>query len=142
LSESVVARRGDAVLRHAAERDLPAVDELAVECYRPIQESYMAMLGEEIYEYVRHEHELTWEQRKIGQNRRLFAEHPDWVWVLEEHGDLFGFVTDAKACCSRTSTPASTKRTPRPDVRTTRSASTGRFRAWSTGWTYVADGNC
>lgn len=97
------------MLRHAAERDLPAVDELAVECYRPIQESYMAMLGEEIYEYVRHEHELTWEQRKIAP---------------------------------RTSTPASTTRTPRPDVRTTRSASTGRFRAWSTGWTYVADGNC
>jgi ribosomal protein S18 acetylase RimI-like enzyme len=30
------------VLRHAAERDLPTVDELTVECYRPIQESYVA----------------------------------------------------------------------------------------------------
>jgi ribosomal protein S18 acetylase RimI-like enzyme len=93
LSESIVARRGEAVLRHAAERDLPTVDELTVECYRPIQESYVAMLGQEIYEHVRHEPELTWEQRKIAQNRRLFAEHPDWLWVLEEHGDLFGFVT-------------------------------------------------
>jgi hypothetical protein len=69
LTESIVARRGDAVLRHAAERDLPIVDELTVDCYRPIQESYLTMIVVEIYEHVRHEPELTWEQRKIAQNR-------------------------------------------------------------------------
>lgn len=69
------------------------MDALTVESYRPIQESYVAMLGHECYEAVRLEPELTWEERKIGQNRRLHEEHPDWLWVLDEDGDIFGFVS-------------------------------------------------
>ena len=72
----VVATKGATVLRHAREDDLAAVDALTVESYRPIQESYVAMLGHECYEAVRLEPELTWEERKIGQNRRLHDEHP------------------------------------------------------------------
>src|SRR6266516_5245449 len=89
----IVAKRGAAVLRLAREEDLPAIDALTVACYRSIWESYVAMLGEELYEAVRHEPELTWEERKTGQSRRLFDEHPEWVWVLDEHSDVFGFVT-------------------------------------------------
>jgi ribosomal protein S18 acetylase RimI-like enzyme len=89
----VVATKGAAVLRHAGEHDLQAVDALTVESYRPIFESYVAMLGEDCYEAVRLEPELTWEQRKIQQNRRLYDEHPDWLWVLEEAGEVFGFVS-------------------------------------------------
>jgi ribosomal protein S18 acetylase RimI-like enzyme len=89
----VVATKGATVLRHAREDDLAAVDALTVGSYRPIQESYVAMLGDECYEAVRLEPELTWEERKIGQNRRLYEEHPDWIWVLEEEGDVFGFVS-------------------------------------------------
>lgn len=80
------------MLRHATDADLSAVDELTVVCYRPIQESFVTLLGEDCYEAVRHEPELTWEERKIQQNRRLFAEHPDWLWVLDEDG-VFGFVS-------------------------------------------------
>ena len=89
----VVATKGGAVLRHAGEDDLAAVDALTVESYRPIFESYVAMLGEECYEAVRPEPELTWEERKIQQNRRLYDEHPDRLWVLDEDGDVFGFVS-------------------------------------------------
>ena len=89
----VVRTKSDVVLRHAREEDLDAVDALTVECYRPIFESYVSMLGEECYEAVRLEPELTWEERKIQQNRRLFAEQPDQLWVLEEDGDVFGFVS-------------------------------------------------
>ena len=75
------------------EDDLPAIDDLTVRCYAPIQASYVAMLGEELHEAVRLEPELTWEQRKIAQNRRLFAEGPGQVWVLEEDGGtVFGFL--------------------------------------------------
>jgi ribosomal protein S18 acetylase RimI-like enzyme len=89
----VVATKGATVLRHASEDDLAAVDSLTVESYRPILESYVAMLGEDCYEAVRLEPELTWEERKIQQNRRLFEEHPDRLWVLDEDGDVFGFVS-------------------------------------------------
>ena len=89
----VVATKGGAVLRHAVDDDLAAVDTLTVESYLPIQESYVAMLGDECYEAVRLEPELTWEERKIGQNRRLYDEHPDRLWVLDEEGDVFGFVS-------------------------------------------------
>ena len=89
----VVATKAGAVLRHASEEDLAAVDALTVESYRPIQESFVAMLGEDCYEAVRPEPELTWEERKIQQNRRLYSEHPDQLWVLDEDGDVFGFVS-------------------------------------------------
>ena len=69
------------------------MDALTVESYRPIFESYVAMLGEDCYEAVRLEPELSWEERKIQQNRRLYDEHPDWLWVLEEAGEVFGFVS-------------------------------------------------
>jgi ribosomal protein S18 acetylase RimI-like enzyme len=89
----VVATKGEAVLRHCREDDLAAVDALTVECYRPIFESYVLMLGEDCYEAVRLEPELTWEERKINQNRGLYAEHPEGLWVLEENDDVFGFVS-------------------------------------------------
>ena len=88
-----IARRGPALLREADEGDLPAIDELTVLGYRGIQESYVAMLGEDLYEAIRADRDLTWEERKIGQNRRLFAEHPEQLWVLEEAGEIFGFVS-------------------------------------------------
>lgn len=62
-------------------------------CYAPIQASYVAMLGEDCYETVRHEPKLTWEQRKIAQNRRLYERNPDWLWVLDDDGTVFGFVS-------------------------------------------------
>lgn len=89
----VIATRNNAVLRHAKTEDFPQIDKLTILCYAPIQASYVSMLGEACYEAVRHSPELTWEERKTGQNQRLFAEHPDWVWVLEDQGIIIGFVT-------------------------------------------------
>jgi ribosomal protein S18 acetylase RimI-like enzyme len=88
-----IAERDGVILRRARGEDLPAIDELTVEGYGPIQESYVAMMGSETYEAVRHEPGLTWQQRKCAQNRRLFEAHPDQVWVLDREGDVFGFVT-------------------------------------------------
>jgi hypothetical protein len=93
VNRELVATKGTVVLRQAREGDLEAVDALTVECYRPIFESYLAMLGEDCYDAVRLEPELTWEERKTQQNRRLYDEHPDWLWVLEEDGDVFGLVS-------------------------------------------------
>jgi ribosomal protein S18 acetylase RimI-like enzyme len=88
-----IAERNGAVLRHARDDDWPRVDELAILCYTPIQESYVAMLGEECYQAVRHDPQLTWEERKTEQVRRVYREHPEHVWVLERQGEVFGFVT-------------------------------------------------
>ena len=90
---SPIAIRDGAVLRLARGEDLEAVDRLTVEGYRAIQESYVSMIGAETYEAVRQEPELSWEERKCAQNRRLFARHPEQVWVLEREGDVLGFVT-------------------------------------------------
>jgi ribosomal protein S18 acetylase RimI-like enzyme len=89
----IVAERDGVLLRHAREDDLPAIDALTAVCYLPIQESYVEMLGADCYEAVRSEPELTWDERKAQQNRRLFAQHPDWVWVLDDGGELIGFVS-------------------------------------------------
>ena len=91
--DGVVASREGVVLRQARDEDLLRVDELTITCYTAIQESYVAMLGKECYQRVRHSPELTWEERKTRQNRQLYEEHPEWVWVLEEKGEVFGFIT-------------------------------------------------
>ncbi len=88
-----ITDRAGVVLRLARADDLAAIDQLTVDGYAGIQESYVAMLGEDIYQVVRHQPELTWEQRKCAQNRELFDVHPDQVWVLDRDGDVFGYVT-------------------------------------------------
>jgi ribosomal protein S18 acetylase RimI-like enzyme len=46
-----------------------------------------------MYEAVQPEPGLRWDERKCAQNQRLFAAHPDQVWVLDRDGDVFGYVT-------------------------------------------------
>jgi ribosomal protein S18 acetylase RimI-like enzyme len=89
----IAAERDGTVLRHARKEDMSCIDVITVLCYRGIHESYVEMLGEECYQAVRHEPHLTWEERKTGQVHRLFSEHPDWVWVLEQKAEIIGFVT-------------------------------------------------
>ena len=89
----IIAEREGAVLRHARKEDLSAVDALTVTGYAAIQESFVAMLGEDLYDAVQADPGQTWEQRKAAQNRRLFAEHPDQLWVLDEAGEVFGYVS-------------------------------------------------
>ncbi len=48
-----IAQRDEVVLRHANEADLPAIDHLTTIGYAPIQESFVAMLGADLYETVR-----------------------------------------------------------------------------------------
>jgi ribosomal protein S18 acetylase RimI-like enzyme len=89
----IIAERAGVSLRLARPEDLRHVDEITIICYQPIFDSYVAMLGEACYQVVRHDPELTWEERKTGQVHRLFREHPEWLWVLEQNGTVFGFVT-------------------------------------------------
>ena len=88
-----VAERDGVVLRHARADDLDAVDALTVAAYAPIQDSLVAMLGDDLYQDVFAEPERGWDERKCAQNRDLFAEHPEQVWVLDDDGDVFGYVT-------------------------------------------------
>jgi ribosomal protein S18 acetylase RimI-like enzyme len=89
----VFGQRDGVILRSATEDDLSAIDRLTVDGYRPIQESYVDMVGKDCYEIVRLQPELTWEERKSRQNRDLFAEHPDQLWVLDRDGDVIGYVS-------------------------------------------------
>jgi hypothetical protein len=116
----LVAERDGVVLRHATDDDLPRVDEITVMRYRPIFESYVAMLGEECYRAVRHDPELTWEQRKTGQVHRLYQEHPDRLWVLEKRSLHLW-------------TRVWTMHTQRHDGRMRQWDSTARYRSLSTG---------
>ena len=85
-----VARRGGAVLRHARAGDLDAIDELTVRGYAPIQASFEQMLGVDLVAMLQGE---PWQERKTRQNRELFARHPEQVWVLEDDGGIFGYLT-------------------------------------------------
>lgn len=91
--DTCIAECAGVFLRQAQEGDLGQVDQITVICYQPIFDSYLEMLGEECYQVVRHEPELTWEQRKTGQVHRLFEEHPEQLWVLDKGGEIFGFIT-------------------------------------------------
>ena len=89
----MIAERNGAVLRHARDEDWPCLDEMTIRCYAPIQESYVSMLGEECYLAVRQDPQLSWEERKTEQVRRVYREHPERVWVIDRDGEILGFVT-------------------------------------------------
>jgi GNAT superfamily N-acetyltransferase len=87
-----IAERYGTVLRPALAEDMARIDEITIICYTPIAESYINMLGPECYEVVKPDPHLTWQERKTGQVHRLFEQHPEWLWVLENDGLVFGFV--------------------------------------------------
>ncbi len=89
----IITQKDGTILRQANQEDMTAIDEITIVGYTHIQESYVAMLGIECYQAVRHQPLLSWKERKTGQNHKLFAEHPEWVWVLEHEKGVFGFVT-------------------------------------------------
>lgn len=89
----IIAQTNGYALRQAEPEDLPAIDAITVACYAGIHASYVAAIGEACYEAVRHQPELSWDERKKAQNRDLFAEHPEWVWVLEGEEEPVGFVS-------------------------------------------------
>jgi len=89
----VIDERDGVVLREAREADLPAIDRLTALGYAPIQDSYVAMLGADCYETTHADPGQSWDERKAAQNRRLFAEHPEQVWVLDDDRGILGYVT-------------------------------------------------
>ena len=88
-----MARRDSAILRLARADDMPRLVEVTVAAWRPIFAEYFAMVGEECYYATNGDPGGTWEERKGSQIRRAFAEHPEWMWVLENDGQIIGFIT-------------------------------------------------
>ena len=76
-------------IRAATATDLEAACRIAVQAWAPIHESFRAMLGEELHGLL----SPDWQQRKAEQIRRHFADHPEWMLVVEEDGQVIGFLT-------------------------------------------------
>jgi ribosomal protein S18 acetylase RimI-like enzyme len=72
--------------------DFPKIDEITIICYTKIHDSWIEMQSKEISEAL-HDHNVSWQERKTKQNHDLFAEHPEWVWVLEQKSEVIGFIT-------------------------------------------------
>ncbi|MFW9920085.1 MAG: GNAT family N-acetyltransferase [Candidatus Thorarchaeota archaeon] len=79
-------------LRFATKSDLQHIDQITIICYQKIHESWVAHQGADIAEGLRTPG-VSWEERKTKQNRDLFAEHPEWLWVLEDDGVPIGFMS-------------------------------------------------
>ena len=89
----IIAERESVVLRHATDADLPRLDEITIICYAPIVASFVEIVGEECVKGIYGNPDFDWQARKTKQVRDLYQEHPDQVWVLEEAGQAFGYVT-------------------------------------------------
>ena len=89
----IIAERESVVLRHATDADLPRLDEITIICYAPIVASFVEIVGEECVKGIYGNPDFDWQARKTKQVRDLYQEHPDHVWVLEEAGQVFGYVT-------------------------------------------------
>jgi ribosomal protein S18 acetylase RimI-like enzyme len=87
-----IAEREGTVLRFAESDDMPQIDKITSICYKAIHESWKALQGEDIYDCL-NDSSVSWQDRKNAQNHELYAEHPEWVWVLENAQSVFGYVT-------------------------------------------------
>ncbi len=88
----IPATRNEFTLRPASKEDFPQIDEITVTCYQAIHDSWISMHGKELYFHMNSPN-ADWKTRKTKQNHDLFAEHPEWVWVLEKDTAIIGFVT-------------------------------------------------
>jgi ribosomal protein S18 acetylase RimI-like enzyme len=88
----IIATKNEFTLRFASSVDFPQLDEITITCYQAIHDSWIAMHGKELYFHLNDPDE-DWESKKTKQNHNLFAEHPEWVWVLEKDAVIVGFVT-------------------------------------------------
>lgn len=88
----IIARRGTAILRCAEPGDWPRIDAIAIACWTPIHASFEQMMGPAMYAAITNRGDL-WRERKAQQIRDHFARTPECVWVVEEQGQVVGFVT-------------------------------------------------
>ncbi|MGY5872811.1 MAG: GNAT family N-acetyltransferase [Candidatus Thorarchaeota archaeon] len=88
----IIVEKDGLVLRQAQMSDMSSIDEITIICYTTIAESWIEMQSEAIAEALR-DPSITWQERKTKQNHDLFAEHPEWVWALEQNSSIIGFVT-------------------------------------------------
>ena len=89
----IIVEQNGTILRQARTEDMPRIDEITITCYQAIHESFVSLLGQDVYKGVYHEPNRTWKEKKLGQVHDLFEEHPEWVWVLELTGNIIGYVT-------------------------------------------------
>jgi len=90
---TIKAQRDGVVLRQAVDDDLPRVDEIIIECYTPVYDSYINIVGEDVYRGIRRNPDQDWRMEKTARIRKAFHEHPGCMWVLDDAGTVFGFVT-------------------------------------------------
>jgi len=89
---TIIAQRDGVILRQAREDDLPRVDEIISVCYTPIHDSYVDIVGEDIYRGIRRSPDQDWRIEKTDRIKKTYHEHPDCMWVLEDASMVFGFV--------------------------------------------------
>lgn len=89
----IIAEQNGTILRQVRPEDMPRIDEITITCYQAIHESFVSLVGQDVYQGAFHDPNQAWEENKTGQVHELFEEHPEWVWVLEQAGNIIGFVT-------------------------------------------------
>lgn len=76
-------------IRQMRTEDLERVDQVAVRAWTPIYRLYRKVMGEELFNILFG----NWEEKKSGEIRNHFAQHPEWSLVTEEQGNVVGFIT-------------------------------------------------
>ncbi|MHA1979298.1 MAG: GNAT family N-acetyltransferase [Candidatus Hodarchaeales archaeon] len=89
----IIGRKNGVVLRHGNKKDFPKIDEITITCYSGIYNSFVEMVGKEIYKGIYYNSDLPWPKSKTIQNHKLYEDHPDWLWVLSEQNNIFGYVS-------------------------------------------------
>ncbi len=89
----MIGEKEGVVLRYAEKKDFPEIDEITVVCYSEIYESFVQRVGEEVFKGIYFNPELPWPESKTTQNHKLYSEHPEWIWVLENQEGVFGYVS-------------------------------------------------
>ena len=87
-----IVEKDGLIIRQAQLSDMSSIDEITIICYTAIAESWTEMQSKGISEALR-DSSMTWQERKTKQNHDMFAEHPEWVWVLEQNSTIIGFIT-------------------------------------------------
>lgn len=76
-------------IRLARKEDLQRICEIALKAWVPVYEgSYRQIMGDEIF----HHFKGSWREDKAAQIRKHFADHADWMLVVEKENLVVAFI--------------------------------------------------
>ena len=77
------------MIRSARDNDLEAIEQIAIEAWEPVYQSFRRLIGDELFATIH----SNWRTDKVAQIVSHYRSYPETVLVTEYDGQVVGFIS-------------------------------------------------